>query len=57
MFSSILNPKTQMTPWLLAFETVAGEEDNPLSPALRSGPTAGSGAIRQKQIPSSRFDP
>ena len=26
---------------------------NPLSPALRSGPTAGSGAARHKQIPSS----
>jgi hypothetical protein len=25
--------------------------DNPLSPALRSGPTAGSGASLQKQIP------
>ena len=27
--------------------------NNPLSPALRSGPTAGSGAARHKQIPSS----
>jgi predicted esterase len=29
---------------------------NPLSPALRSGPTAVSGASRQKQIPSSQVN-
>ena len=33
-------------------EEVQGKA-NPLFPALRSGPTAGSGAIRQKQIPGS----
>jgi hypothetical protein len=30
------------------------EGDNPLFPALRSAPTAVSGASRQKQIPSSK---
>jgi len=28
---------------------------NPLSPPLRSGPTTGSGATRQKQTPSSHW--
>jgi hypothetical protein len=33
----------------------AGAVDNPLFPALRSAPTAVSGASRQKQIPSSHY--
>ena len=47
--------------WVWALENIPKEEYveacrefNPLSPALRSGPTAGSGAIRQKQIPGSK---
>jgi hypothetical protein len=32
------------------------QDDNPLFPALRTGPTAVSGAARRKQIPSSQSD-
>ena len=36
-----------------AIHATEGTHTNPLFPALRSGPTAVSGASRQKQIPSS----
>ena len=39
---------------ILAGERAPGDKINPLFPALRSRPTAFSGASRKKQIPSNR---